>query len=63
MQDRLGHEVPRNDLAEVIVRALKAYAALLEKNKHAATEDPRPPRRQKPGSLHIPARHGPLADH
>jgi len=56
VQDLLGHEVPRSDLAEIIVRALKAYAALLEKKKHAATEDPRPSRRQKPGSRHIPAR-------
>ena len=39
VQDLLGHEVPRGDLAEVIVRALKAYAALLEKKKHAATEN------------------------
>jgi 5-methylcytosine-specific restriction endonuclease McrA len=56
VQDLLGHEVPRSDLAEVIVRALKAYAALLEKKKHSATEDPRPSRRRKPGSRHIPAR-------
>jgi 5-methylcytosine-specific restriction endonuclease McrA len=55
VQDLLGHEVPRGDLAEVIVRALKAYAALLEKKKHAATENPRPPRRQKPDSRHVPA--------
>ena len=50
MQDLLGHEVPRSDLAEVFVRALRAYAALLEKKKHAATEHPRAPRRRKPGS-------------
>jgi|SRR5215471_1091251 len=55
VQDLLGHEVPRGDLAEVIVRALKAYAALLEKKKHAATENPRAPRRQKPGSRHVSA--------
>jgi len=55
VQDLLGHEVPRGDLAEVIVRALKAYAALLEKKKHAATEDPRAARRQKPDSRHVPA--------
>src|SRR5215831_16782819 len=55
VQDLLGHDVPRGDLAEVIVRALKAYAALLEKKKHAATEHPRAPRRQKPGSRHIAA--------
>ena len=51
----LGHEVPRSDLAEVFVRALKAYAAVLEKRKHAATENPRAPRRQEPGSRHISA--------
>jgi len=50
VQDLLGHEVPRGDLAEVFVRALRAYAALLEKKKHAATEHPRAPRRRKPGS-------------
>ena len=55
VQDLLGHEVPRGDLAEVFVRALKAYAALLEKKKHAATEHPRAQRRQKPGSRHISA--------
>jgi len=55
VQDLLGHEVPRSDLAEVIVRALKAYAALLEKKKHAVIESPRAPRRQKPDSRHVPA--------
>jgi 5-methylcytosine-specific restriction endonuclease McrA len=55
VQDLLGHEVPRGDLAEVFVRALKAYATLLEKKKHAATENPRAPRRQKPGSRHVSA--------
>jgi 5-methylcytosine-specific restriction endonuclease McrA len=55
VQDLLGHEVPRSDLAEVFVRALKAYATLLAKQKHAATEHPRVPRRQKPGSRHISA--------
>jgi len=50
VKDLLGHEVPRGDLAEVFVRALRAYAELLEKRKHAATEHPRAPRRQKPGS-------------
>jgi len=55
VQDLLGHEVPRGDLAEVFVRALRVYAALLQKKKHAATERPRAPRRQKPGSRHISA--------
>jgi len=55
VQDLLGHEVPRSDLAEVFVRALKAYATLLAKQKHAATEHPTVPRRQKPGSRHISA--------
>jgi len=55
VQDLLGHEVPRGDLAEVFVRALKAYTALLEKKKHAATEHPRAQRRPKPGSRHISA--------
>ena len=55
VQDLFGHEVPRGDLAEVFIRALKAYAALLEKKRHAATEKPRAPRRQKPGSRHISA--------
>jgi len=55
VQDLLGCEVPRGDLAEVFVRALKAYAAVLEKRKHAATAHPRAPRRPKPGSRHIAA--------
>ena len=55
VQDLLGHEVPRGDLAEVFVRALKAYAAVLEKMKHAVVDRPRAPRRQKPGSRHISA--------
>jgi hypothetical protein len=55
VQDLLGHEVPRGDLAELFVRALMVYAAMLEKKKHAATENPRAPRRQKPGSRHISA--------
>ena len=55
VQDLLGHEVPRGDLAEVFVRALKAFAAVLEKKKHGATAHPRAPRRQKPGSRHISA--------
>jgi len=55
VQDLLGHEVPRGDLAEVFVRALKAYAAVLEKQRHSATENPRTPRRQKSGSRHVAA--------
>ena len=55
VQDLLGHEVTRNDLAEVFTRALEAYALLLERKKHAATEHPRDPRRTRRDSRHIPA--------
>src|SRR5262245_32711546 len=55
VQDLLGHEVSRGDLAEVFVRALGVYAAMLQKKKHAATENPRAPRRQKPGSRRVSA--------
>ena len=55
VQDLLGHEVPRGDLAEVFVRALKAYAAQLERRKCAATENPHTARRRNPDSRHVPA--------
>jgi len=55
VQDLLGHQVLRSDLTEVFVRALKAYASQLERQRFAATENPRPARRPRPGSRHIPA--------
>jgi 5-methylcytosine-specific restriction endonuclease McrA len=57
VRNLLGNRVPPGDLAEVIVRALEAYAAQLEKQKFAATEKPsRAHRPCKPGSRHISAR-------
>jgi hypothetical protein len=55
VQDLLGRQVVAGDIAEVVVRALKVYAAKLEKQKLAATEQPRPARCPRPGSRHIPA--------
>ena len=55
VQDLLGHQVARGDLEEVFVRALRVYAAQLEKQKLAATEQSRAGRRPRPGSRHIPA--------
>src|SRR5262249_22364516 len=53
VQDLLGHEVPRGDLAEVFIRALKAYAALLEKTKQ------RPPSVPERRAARSPARGAP----
>jgi hypothetical protein len=47
--------VAAGDIAEVFVRALRVYAAQLEKQKLAATEQPRAGRCPRPGSRHIPA--------
>jgi hypothetical protein len=55
VQNLLGNQIPPGDLAELFVRALKVYAADLEKQKFAATEQPRPGRCPGPGSRHIPA--------
>jgi hypothetical protein len=55
VQDLLGHQVAAGDIAEIFVRALTVYAAQLEKQKLAATEQPRPARCPRPGSRHIPA--------
>ena len=55
VQNLLGNQIPPGDLAELFVRALKVYAADLEKQKFAATRQPRPGRCPRPGSRHIPA--------
>jgi 5-methylcytosine-specific restriction endonuclease McrA len=55
VQDLLGRQVVAGDIAEVMVRALKVYAAKLEKQRFAATEQPRARRCPRPGSRHIPA--------
>jgi len=56
VQNLLGNRVPPGDLAEVIVRALKVYAAQLEKQKFAATERPAQAHRHlSPDSRHVPS--------
>jgi len=55
VQDLLGHQVAPGDIADVFVRALRVYAAQLEKQRFAATEQPRAGRCPRPGSRHIPA--------
>jgi 5-methylcytosine-specific restriction endonuclease McrA len=56
VQNLLGNRVPPGDLAEVIVRALKVYAAQLEKQKFAATERPAQAHRSlSPDSRHVPS--------
>jgi hypothetical protein len=55
VQDLLGHQVATGDIAEIFVRALRVYAAQLEKQKLAASEQPRAGRCPKAGSRHIPA--------
>ena len=55
-QDLLGHRVAPGDLAGVFSRALRAYVALLQRRKFAATD--RPHRKSRPtrrDSRHIPA--------
>ena len=57
VQSLLGSRVPPGDLAEVFARALKVYAAQLEKRKFAATD--RPAMRHRPidpDSRHIASR-------
>ena len=54
-QDLLGSEVAPGDIAEVLGRALRLLVSQLEKRKCAATAKPRPARRPKPGSRHVPA--------
>ena len=57
VQNLLGNRVPPGDLAEVIVRALKVYAARLEKQKFAATERPAQAHHHlDPDSRHVPSR-------
>jgi len=54
VQNLLGNRVPPGDLAEVFVRALKAFAEQLEKQKFAATERPAKKHRHAgPDSRHI----------
>jgi 5-methylcytosine-specific restriction endonuclease McrA len=53
-QALLGHSVPSGDLATVLKRAVQAYVQLLEKQKFAKTDRPRP-QRKAPKGRHIPA--------
>jgi hypothetical protein len=54
-QDLLRHAVPSGEEAVVIDRALTALLADLDRKKLAATDRPRPLRRTKLGSRHMPA--------
>jgi 5-methylcytosine-specific restriction endonuclease McrA len=55
-QALLGHRVAPGDIADVLGRALRAYVALLERAKFAATSRPHAhPRRTGKDSRHIPA--------
>jgi hypothetical protein len=55
VQDLLGRQVAAGNIAEIFVRAPTVYAAQLEKQRFAATEQPRAGRCPRPGSRHIPA--------
>jgi 5-methylcytosine-specific restriction endonuclease McrA len=56
-QELLGQRVAPGDVADVFTRALKAYVALLERAKFAATDQPQArSRRMAADSRHIPAR-------
>jgi hypothetical protein len=54
-QELLSHRVPADDIAQVVVCALKAAIPQLEKQKFAATERPKAARRPAPGTRHVPA--------
>jgi HNH endonuclease len=54
-KDMLCHAIPSGDEAAILDRALTALLADLARKKFAATERPRPPRRQTPASRHVPA--------
>jgi len=55
-QALLGHQVPAGDVAPVFARALKALIPQLERQKFAATSQPRPGRRaSRADTRHIPA--------
>ena len=56
LQDLLGHQVARADIAEVHDRAVKELIAKMERVRFGACARPRSrPGRTKPGSRHIPA--------
>ena len=54
-QDLLRHAIPNGDPAAIFDRALTLLVEQLEKQKCAATPQPRPPAGAKPGSRRIPA--------
>ena len=54
-KDMLRHAIPSGDEALILDRALTVLLAELEKNKFAATNQPRPGQKTAPGSRHIPA--------
>jgi hypothetical protein len=56
IQELLGHQIARGDVAEVIDRAFDLLLANLEKQKFAATSRPRPvSKRESKNPRHIPA--------
>jgi len=55
-QDLLSHQIPSGDIAQVLERALDALIERLEKQKFAATDQPRTPREPSvKATRHIPA--------
>jgi hypothetical protein len=54
-QDLMRHVVPDGDPAVIFDRALDALLDVLEKRKLARTKKPRPPRRARQQSRHVPA--------
>jgi hypothetical protein len=55
LQDLLRGEVPDGDPGVIFARALRLLLSEVEKRKFAATSKPRPGRRTKAGSRHVPA--------
>jgi hypothetical protein len=55
VQDLLRHTIPTGDPAAIFDRALTLLLAELSKTKFSATVRPRPARKTRPGSRHIPA--------
>jgi 5-methylcytosine-specific restriction endonuclease McrA len=53
-QELLSHAIPSRDIAEVLDRALDVLIPQLERERFAATSEPRPGRRTK-SARHIPA--------
>ena len=54
-QELLGHQVAPGDIAAIFKRALQALVPQLERQKFAATENPRPRQSRSTDPRHIPA--------